>query len=198
MDEKTEELRDIFIDVTDEDTVTEEQADERGSLTGQDGDADRVREVVAEMREATEFGTDLDDEALARVVRGFYEGDSDTDIAEALDVSRSVVFRARMDLHLVRERDTDAPFTLADLREMLAADMTVDAMAEELDVSASTVRRYVRVVEAQNAARRVSHRFQSEFEDAFTDADLSANMTEEVKEDGLEDATEGMETDVSF
>lgn len=199
MDEKTEELRDIFMDVTDEDTVTEKQEDERGSLGAAERDADgHVLGVVTEMRDAYEFVTGLSDEGLVRVVRGFYEGEADRAIAESLDVSHDVVFRARMDLHLVRDGDDDAPFEMADLRDMLAADMPVGDMADELGVSESTVRRYRRVVEARNEARRVSQRYRSEFEDAFTDADLSSNMTDEMKEDGLEDATEGMETDVSF
>jgi transposase len=199
MDEKTEELRDIFMNVTDEATVTERQEDARGSLTGDGRDAEEhLRGVVADMREATSFSTDLDDEALVRVVRGFYEGESDTEIAEALDASRSVVFRARMDLHLVRDRDTDAPFDLADLRDLLAEDWSVEDLADELDVSTSTVRRYTRVVETQAAARRVSNRYRSAFEEAFTDAELSTNMTGDVKQDGLDDALDGMETDVSF
>lgn len=199
MDEKTAELRDIFMDVTDADTVTERQSDDRGSLTADAGDVDeRVRDVVAEMRATVGFDTDLDDDGLVRVVRGFYEGESDTAIAEALDVSRRTVFRARLDLHLLRDRDTEAPFDIEALRELRGTDLSVGAVAEELDVSASTVRRYARVVEAQDEARRVSYRFRSEFEDVFTDAELSATMTQDVTEDGLEDATEGMETDVSF
>lgn len=198
MDEKTEELRDIFVDVTDEDTVTETQEEEPGSLAdGPDGD-EHLQSVIRDMREAEKFATDLSDEELVRVVRGYYESDSDSDIAADLDVSRSVVFRARMDLHLVRDRDTDAPFDLDRLRDLVDAGATTDEMAEELDVSSSTVRKYRRVIEAQNAARQVSERYRAEFEDAFPDADLATQMTEEVKEDGLEDATEGMETDVSM
>lgn len=199
MDEKTEELRDIFMDVTDEDTVTEKQEDDRGSLTGDSENTDeRLGEVVAEMRTVYEFTTDLNDKALVRIVHGFYEGESDAAVAEALDVSRSVIFRARMDLHLVRDRDTEAPFDIEDLREMVSDGRSVADIAAEFDVSESTVRRYRRVVEAQTESRQVSQRYRSEFEDAFTDAELSSNMTDDMKEDGLEDATEGMENDVSF
>jgi len=48
MDEKTEELRDIFIDVTDEDTVTESQEETRGSLIDREGIRDRLEGVVDE------------------------------------------------------------------------------------------------------------------------------------------------------
>lgn len=187
------------MNVTDAATVTERQEEARGSLTGDERDPEaHLRDVVADMREVTSFSTDLDDESLVRVVRGFYEGDSDTDIADALDASRSVVFRARMDLHLVRDRDTDAPFDLATLRELRAEDRPVDDIATELDVSTSTVRRYARVLDARAAARRVSDRYRSAFEEAFTEAELSVNMTNDVKQDGLDDALDGMETDVSF
>lgn len=37
MDEKTEELRDIFVDVAGEDTVTERQEDGHGSLLSDEG-----------------------------------------------------------------------------------------------------------------------------------------------------------------
>jgi DNA-directed RNA polymerase specialized sigma24 family protein len=203
MEEKTEELRDIFIDVTDEDTVTERQEEGRGSLADEQSEADveaGIRSVLAEMHERYEFDTALDDDALVGVVRGYFEGDSDTEIAEAIDVDRRTVFRARLDLQLLRDRDTDAPFELSDLRGLLAEDVPVAEIAEELDASESTVRRYRRVVRARHEARKVSDRFRAEFEDQFTDAELSEQMTSDVKEDGLEEATAGMESesDVSF
>jgi len=197
MDEKTEELRDIFIDVTDEETVTERQEEERGSLTVDEDDADAaIRDEIAEMRETYEFATNLDDADLRRVVSGFYEGESDAEIADDLDVSRRTVFRARADLHLVR--DTDAPFDLATLRDLLDEELTVAEIADELDVAESTVRRYRRVVRARDEARRVSNRYRAAFEDALADVELAERMTEDVAEDGLDDATEGMETGVSF
>jgi hypothetical protein len=197
MDEKTEQLRDIFMGVSEDGTVTERQAADRGSLSADDsGVAERVAAVIAEMRDRYEFATGLDDDALVRVVRGYYAGESDTELADALDVGRDTVVRARLDLHLVRERDTDAPFDLADLRRLLADGASVADAADELGVSASTVRRYQRVIAAQDAARRVSERFRSEFEDAV--GEIGDRMTADAKEDGLEDATEGMETNVSF
>jgi hypothetical protein len=198
MDEKTEELRDIFVDVTDAETVTERQAEARGSIADDAVDRDRLGETVARMREEFDFDTSLSDDDLVAVVEGFYGGESDTAIGEDLEASRETVFRARMDLHLIRERDTDAPFDLADLRERLRAEASTEAIAEELDVSPSTVRRYRRVVRAREEARRVSDRYRSEFEDAIADADLSARLTSDMKDDGLEDATDGMETNVSF
>ena len=108
------------------------------------------------------------------------------------------VSRARIDLHLLREVDSDAPFDADDLRELLDADASTAECAEELDVSESTVRRYRRVIDAQAERRTVNDRYRDEFEAVLQDRELSDRMTEEVQKDGLDDATEGMETNVSF
>ncbi|PSQ18239.1 conditioned medium-induced protein 4 [Halobacteriales archaeon QS_8_69_26] len=198
MDEKTEELRDIFIDVTDEDTVTESQEEARGSLIDREGIRDRLEGVVESMRERYGFSTDLTDDELCRLVHAYYDGVTDAEIARELDVSRSTVMRARLDLHLVRDRDRDAPFDLDDLRECLEGDPSVAELAEAFEVSRSTVRRYRRVVGVEDRSRAANNRYRDEFDEILADAGLSTDMAESVREDGLEDATEGMETDVSF
>ena len=196
MTERTDELRDIFREVADEDTVTETQEESRGSLTDEGTSRERLVEIIERMRADHEFETELSDTELATVVRRFYDDDGDDDIAAALDVSPREAFRARMDLHLVRETDTD-PFDLADLRDHLADGSTAE-IADRLDVTGSTVGRYRRVVEAEREARRVSERFRSAFADAVPGAETGARFTEEVTEDGLDGATEGTETNVSF
>jgi predicted transcriptional regulator len=103
-----------------------------------------------------------------------------------------------LDLHLIRDRDTDAPFDLATLRDLLDDGRSTGEIADALEVSESTVRRYRRVVEAQKEARRVSDRFRSEFEDALLEAGMGEEFTDEMADDGLEEATEGTETNVSF
>lgn len=197
MDEKTEELRSIFVEITDEETVTERQEESRGSLA-KDGDArERLGEVVAEMRDRYEFDADCTDDQLVEIVEGFYAGMSDTALADELGISRRELFRARLDLHLLHERDTDAPFDLSELRNLLVDELSTSEMAERLDVAASTVRRYRHVVESQNESRRASDRYRSEFEDALGITDRE-RLTSDIKEDGLEDATAGTETNVSF
>jgi DNA-binding CsgD family transcriptional regulator len=199
MDEKTEELRDIFMDVTDKDTVTESQEETRGSLTDQgDGQRERLESVVGSMRERYDFSTDFSDDDLCGLVELFYDDASDADIARELDASRKTVFRARTDLHLVRDRDRDAPFDLDDLRTRLTDNPATRDLADEFDVSESTVRRYRRVVRAQTESRQANDRYRDEFDTILADGDLAARMTEEVQEDGLDDATEGMETNVDF
>lgn len=197
MTENTDELRDIFRKVADEDTVTETQEESRGSLTDEGASRERLIEIIERMRADHEFETELSDAELATVVRRFYDDDGDDDIAEALDVSPREAFRARMDLHLVRETDTD-PFDLAALRDHLADGESTAEIADRLDVTGSAVRRYRRVVEAEREARRVSERFRIEFEDAVPGAEAGERFTEEMTEDGLDEATEDIETDVSF
>ncbi|MBX0322418.1 conditioned medium-induced protein 4 [Halomicroarcula sp. F13] len=197
MDEKTEELRDIFMDVAEEGTVTESQEASRGSLTDVDEStvAERLREVVARMRDRYEFRTDLDTDALVTVVREFYEGHEDDAIASDLGVDESTVFEARLDLHLLREADdADVAFDMAAFRRRTVAGATTDELAATFDVDADDAAHYRRVVEAQAASRRVSHRFQSEFEDVLTDAGLATQMTAAVRESGLDEATEDIDS----
>jgi FixJ family two-component response regulator len=196
--DNTEELRDIFKDISDEDTVTETQEDSRGSLMRDRASEERLHEIIDRMREDHEFESSLSDDELVTVVQRFYDDAADSAIADELGVSRRDVFRARLDLHLLRDRDTDAPFDLAALRDLLADDRSTGEVADALDVSESTVRRYRLVVEARNEARRVSDRFRSEFEDALLEADMGEEFTDEMADDGLEGATEGTETNVSF
>ena len=201
MDEKTEALREIFVEVTDGETVTESQEGGRGSLAGDDEETEeRLAAVVADMREDLGFGTSLDDGDLVTVVRGCYEGDSDTVLARQLgDESLSkTVARARLDLHLLRDGDEDPPFEMDRLREAMAEDRPVADLADELGVSESTVRRYRRVLETREEIRRTNDRYRDRFETALSDQGLTDRLTENVKQDGLEEATEGQEVDVSF
>ncbi|MFB6154352.1 MAG: conditioned medium-induced protein 4 [Haloferacaceae archaeon] len=200
MDEKTEELRDIFIDATGEDTVTERQEESHGSLTEEDdGDVDaRLRELVDTMRERYDFESTLDRDGLVTVVRGFYDDEDDADIAGDLDVSPEGVFDARMDLHLVREDDRSPPFEYEALHDLVVEGADTEEMAETLDADPETVDHYRRVAETEVEATRASNRFRDEFAELLTDSELSGRLAHDAQEDGLEEATEDIETDVSF
>lgn len=197
MDEKTEELRDIFMDVTDASSITERQEDERGAIAPEGTPDERTADVVAAMDERYEFATDLDRERLVEVVRGFYEDEDDAELADVIDESHRAVFEARMDLHLFRDDDVEAPFDLDVLRERLEDGTDVTAAAEEFDVAESTVRRYGRVLETWAERRAVGDRFREAFDEIYLDADLE-NHTSEATRDGLDEATEGMENNLSF
>jgi hypothetical protein len=170
MDDKTAELRDIFLDATGEETVTERQAESRGSLVDADDpkrvDA-RLRDLVGTMRERYDFETALPTDAYVRLVRGFYDGASDAVLADALGVDPDTVVRARFDCHLVRDADRE-------------------------DDDAAAAR------ETEREATRANDRFRSEFADLLTDADLGDRLASDSREDGLREATEDIETDVSF
>ena len=196
MNEKTEELRDIFTDVTDgEDTVTESQADTRGSLERDErSDEERLRSVVQQMRERYAFETPLSDDDLLTVARGFYDDRSDADLATELDVNEAVVFDARLSLHLIDAADAD-DLDLAAIRDREEDDAT---LADEYDVSEAQIRRARRVAEAQTQSRTANDRYRDEFDSILADADITERIATDVRDDGLEDATEGMETDVDF
>ena len=88
MDEKTQELRDIFIDATGSDTVTERQEEGPGSLADEpSGDPARIRALVEQMRDRYEFGSGLSDETLVTVVRAFFDDADDAARAFAEKVS---------------------------------------------------------------------------------------------------------------
>ena len=197
MDEKTEQLRDIFMDVSGEESVTESQAAGRGSLTDTDESAveERLGGTVARMRERYGFRTPLDDATLVTVVQGFYAGRGDDELAEELDVDESAVVEARLDLHLLRESDDAADFDVAAFRKRVVGDDATDeALAAAFDIDTETAAHHRRVVEAQTAARGVSHRFTSEFEDALADAGLATRHTSAVRETGLDEATEDIDS----
>jgi len=201
MDEKTEELRDIFMDVTDSEEVTESQEELRGSVADSDEfDEDRLAATLAEMREKFEFETDLDDETLTRLVVRFYEGDDDETIATPLSLSPETVFRARMDLHLVRDDDPPGVSATETVWEAVRdrPDESAAALAAECDDETAEIEELPAVARAEARARRVSQRFRTTFEECLTDVELSTQLAAETQRDGLDDATEDAEVDVEF
>ncbi|GGJ12609.1 hypothetical protein GCM10008995_23070 [Halobellus salinus] len=226
MDEKTADLRDLFVETTGEEAVTESQTAARGSLSAGDADDDAVDErlaaIVGEMADRDGFDSNLPESDLCRVVRAFFDPDTDAAgpatwsaaadaaVAESLsaDVDADAVFRARLDLHLVAEADRDAPVPYADLRALVseasapdepaAADDGALAAALPESVEPETASRCRRVVAADLASRRVNHRYRDAFADLLTDAEISTRLAADARRDGLEEATEDLETDVSL
>jgi len=202
MDEKTATLREIFIEATGDETVTERQAESPGAITESDreGTADRLAELVDAMGDRYAFATDLDAAGYERVVRGFFDGESDEAIAAEVGVAEETVFRARLDLHLVAETDRDGPVDLNELKRLSAEGVPTEDRAArvEADVDPETVRRYAAVADADVASTRVNHRFRDAFERLLTDADLGADHAADVHDDGLREAAEDIETNVSF
>lgn len=196
MNEKTEELRDIFTDVTDGDaTVTESQEDTRGSLEQDERSVEsRLENVISQLRERYEFETPLTDDQLLELATAFYDGESDAAIADELGVDEETVFDARLSLPLVDESDADG-VDLVSIREGDADDAT---LATEYDVSEAQIRRYRRVATARDESRAANDRYRDEFDSILAETELTDRMAADVREDGLEDATEGMETNVEL
>ncbi|WP_416838377.1 conditioned medium-induced protein 4 [Haloferax sp. DFSO52] len=201
MDEKTAELRDIFIEATGSETVTERQTESRGSLADIDDPEEvraRVLDLVTTMRERYEFETTLSDDALVNLVVGYFDGESDEELAVELDVSPDAIRTARLDVHLVRDTDRDAPFDMDRLDKLLVDGADDDAIAEKLDVPTDVVARFRPVAEADIRSSRANYRFRDDFTELLTDDDLSQRMAEDARNDGLREATEDIETDVSL
>ncbi|MFP8889662.1 conditioned medium-induced protein 4 [Natrialbaceae archaeon A-CW2] len=196
MNEKTAELRDIFTSVTDgEDTVTESQEDTRGSLEKDERTVEqRLKTVVGQMQERYGFETPLSEDELLTVAKGYYDDKSDGELADDLEVDETVVFEARVELHLVDDEDAETVDLVA-IRDREEDDAT---LAAEYDVDEATIRRARQVAAGKAESRAANDRYRDEFDSILGDSELSARMASDVREDGLEDATEGMETDVSL
>lgn len=198
MDEKTEELREIFLDVADDDTVTEHQDDDRGSLESDRDIETELQEVLKEMRDRYEFRTDFTNKRLIDLVKGFYEGNSDEELADSFDVATDTIREARLDLHLVRSAERDAPFDVTAASRAHTDGATIDDLCERYDVSPSLMREKLRIHEVDQRSRQVNQRFRDAFDSILADMELTTRMVSDVHEDGLEDATDGLETNVSF
>jgi len=199
-EKKAEELRDIFVDVTDESTVTEEREEERGTLPGEDEIDDEITDIVDEMRDEHGFETSLEDDQIVQVVRLYHDDESDAEIARELgdDSLDKTVRRARIGLHLFRDSDFDAPFDIDRLEQLLDEEATNSEIADELGVSSSTVRSYRRAVEARKRSEEVDNEYAERFEAVLEDREISERFTPDAKRDGLEGATEDAEVDVDL
>jgi DNA-binding Lrp family transcriptional regulator len=189
-------LTDYYIDL--EFPVVNRDRFARESIEGTDASATRISEDAAADLSA------LDRKLLLEIQTGFpLSATPYRDIAAAVDADPEAapdpdaVFRARMDLHLVRDDDRDAPFDLDDLRALVAEGADREACAAALDADEGTVARYRRVVASEAAATRANERFRDAFADLLADVP-STRLADDARKDGLREATEDIETDVSF
>jgi len=167
--------------------VVEQQAKQHGNLRGS-SDIDRaLLGVVREMIKAYNIQTKLSPDQLAAVVRLFYKGLSDTEIAEQLGdrALNKTVSRARIKLHLFRESDLKPPFDKAEFIRLADAGRSVKEMSEGLGVAPSTISEYRNIFESQRAAERDG--YIKRFEEILSDQDVSERMTSHISKDGLQD-----------
>lgn len=194
--EKVEQLTEIFHDIAGGSTTTEKQDEDRWS-TSQSGSDQTIRTIIREMIDEYGIRTSLNENELIILVREYHDGENDKEIARALGTPNrdKTVTRARRSLHLFRDSDFDAPFSLDQLRELLGQDTTTAEIADTLSTSESTVRTYTRVIAVENEVSSVDHKYQHRFEQALDDSadgdsdDLfSETLSASSRASGLEDA----------
>lgn len=198
MDEKTEQLRDLFVDVTADETVTEQQEESPGSLADDRAKDERVRELIEAMDDRYGLPEEVEREALVTIAYGFYEGRTDEDLADELALPPETVRRARFDLHLVHDADHEGPVDPDRIREVIDEDAPVAELAAEVDAPEDAVRAQLDAARATERMRRASHRFRDQFDELLGDADVVDHMPDDVTEDGLREATEDMEIETGF
>jgi hypothetical protein len=198
MDEKTAELRDIFRDVADTETVTEAQSEDRGSLADEDALRKGIREVVDRLAENEGVAVDLSRDAIVDVVLGFYDGDDDETIAGDLDVDSETVRRTRLECHLLRETDLEATLDVDRLRTLSQEGLSPGDVAERLGADPDAVERVTEALDARAAMNRTGRRYPDAFESAVAEAGLVDRLTADAKRDGLEEATADAEVDTDF
>ncbi|MDF0591603.1 DNA-binding response regulator [Candidatus Methanocrinis natronophilus] len=192
MSGKTEQLKELFLKISSSTKVIEKQAKLHGDLKGSEEIERKLRAVVSDMSERYNIQTKLAPEQLATLVRLFYKGLSDTEIAEQLGdrALNKTVSRARIKLHLFRRSDLKPPFEKKEFLRLAEAGYSVKEMSESLGVAPSTISEYKNIFECQAAAEKDG--FTKRFEEIISDQDVSERMVTHISKDGLQDT---MDTD---
>jgi DNA-binding CsgD family transcriptional regulator len=187
MSGKTDQLRDLVLKMGASTKVVEQQAKQHGNLRGSSEIERALLSVVNEMIKAYNIQTKITPGQLATVVRLFYKGLSDTEIAEQLGdrALNKTVSRARIKLHLFRESDLKPPFDKAEFTRLMEEGRSVKEMAESLGVAPSTISEYRNIFESQRASERDG--FIKRFLAILSDQDVSERMTSHISKDGLQD-----------
>lgn len=225
MDEKTAELRDLFVETTGEEAVREEQSAARGSLSAADDAAvdERLDRLVAGMTDRYEFTAELAPADLRRVVRAFFDPETggagpeswstaaDAAVASSLraEVDADTVFRARMDLHLVADADRDPPFSYVALRDLVlesrsdAGSGADETPAADRDAAlAASLEDEAVDPETVRRYRRVveadlaSRRVNHRYRDAFSDLLTDADLSTRLATDARRDGLEEATEDI--
>ena len=187
MSGRTDQLRDLVLKIGASTKVVEKQATRHGSLRGS-GEIERaLLGVVGEMIKQYGIQTKLTPENLSTVVRLFYKGLSDTEIAERLGdrALNKTVSRARIKLHLFRETDLKPPFDKEEFLRLSDIGKSVKEMAEALKVAPSTISEYRNIFDSQKASDRDG--YTKRFLEILSDQDVSERMVTAHTEDGLQD-----------
>ncbi|WP_096390740.1 hypothetical protein [Halopenitus persicus] len=215
MDEKTAELRDLFVDATGSETVTEGRTADRGSLLDRDDATvgERLAELIATMRDRYDFSTSLSDAAYEHVVRGHFTDETDAAIAAAVvdDDSIDLDEGTSADIEVAADADTEADaaphvdgtdvfrarmdlhlVTDADREAPFAYDelkrlVLAGATDEELAAELSSDPETVRRYRRVAAADVASMRANHRFRDEFRDLLTDADIERSLATDARED-----------
>ncbi len=192
MSGRTDQLRDLVLKMGASTKVVEKQASQHGALRGSSDIERALLGVVKEMIKHYNIQTKLTPEQLATVIRLFYKGLSDTEIAEQLGdrALNKTVSRARIKLHLFRESDLKPPFDKDEFIRLSGTGKSVKEMAEALGVAPSTISEYRNIFESQKAAEKDG--YTKRFLEILSDQDVSERMVTSHIKDGLQDT---MDTD---
>jgi predicted transcriptional regulator len=193
MSGRTDQLRDLVLKIGTQTKVIEKQATQHGALRGSTDIERELLGIVNEMIDRYNIQTKLTPQQLATVVRLFYKGLSDTEIAEQLGdrALNKTVSRARIKLHLFRDSDLKPPFDKDEFLELSESGKSVKEMAEALGVAPSTISEYRNIFESQKASERDG--YIKRFMEILSDQDVSERMVaSHITEDGLSDT---MDTD---
>lgn len=187
MSGRTDQLRDLVLKIGATTKVVEKQATRHGSLRGSSEIERALLAVVREMIKQYGIQTKLTAEQLSSVVRLFYKGLSDTEIAEQLGdrALNKTVSRARIKLHLFRESDLKPPFDKDEFFRLTEASKSVKEMAEGLRVAPSTISEYRNIFDSQSASERDG--YTKRFLEILSDQDVTERMVTAHTEDGLQD-----------
>ncbi len=187
MSGRTDQLRDLVLKIGATTKVVEKQATRHGSLRGSGEIELALLGVVREMIKQYGIQTKLTAEQLSSVVRLFYKGLSDTEIAEQLGdrALNKTVSRARIKLHLFRESDLKPPFDKDEFLRLGESNKSVKEMAESLHVAPSTISEYRNIFDSQKASERDG--YTKRFLEILSDQDVSERMVTAHTEDGLQD-----------
>ena len=192
-------LTEIYLNVSEgEKSTIEQQEEQRGSWQSP-GSADAaIGETIAEMRERYGLCTQLSDDQLITLVKAFFDGKSDSEIARRLSDSSldKTVTRARLGLHLFRKNDTTADFDLDALRECFEEGNSGAECARRLDIGKSTANRYRRIFEARTDAEDVDNEYYERFRQyCLEEGDDAALEPDYSTDNGLNDTIEGFGAD---
>jgi len=187
MSGRTDQLRDLVLKIGASTKVVEKQATQHGNLRGSPEIERALLGVVKEMTKHYNIQTKLSPEQLSSVIRLFYKGLSDTEIAEQLGdrALNKTVSRARIKLHLFRESDLKPPFDKVEFLRLSDEGRSVKEMAEILGVAPSTISEYRNIFESQRASAQDG--YTKRFEEILSDQDVSERMTSHISKDGLQD-----------